>query len=78
MHLFIFLAVVNLHCCTWAFLSCSEQGLLFVTAIRLPMAVASLVVEHELWGALTSVAAACESILLQELSRCPLHCKGDS
>ena len=27
-NLFIVLAMVNLHCCTWAFLSCREQGLL--------------------------------------------------
>ena len=27
-NLFIVLAMVNLHCCTWAFLSCCEQGLL--------------------------------------------------
>ena len=25
-----FMAVLGLHCCAWAFSSCSEQGLLFV------------------------------------------------
>ena len=30
-----FLAAVGLHCCTWAFLSGSEQGLLFVVVRRL-------------------------------------------
>ena len=36
----LFMAVLGLHCCTWAFSSCSKQGLLIV--------VASLVSEHGL------------------------------
>ena len=53
-HLFIysfihsFLAALGVHCCAWAFSSCGEQGLLFVTVRRLLIAVASLVVEHRL------------------------------
>ena len=36
------------HCCTQAFSSCGEWGLLFVTVHRLFAVVASLVVEHGL------------------------------
>ena len=43
-----FLAVLGLHCCTWAFSSCCEQGLLFVVVRGLLIAVASLVAEHGL------------------------------
>ena len=39
--IFIFLAVLGFHCSTWAFSSCSEQGLLFVAAHGLLIAVAS-------------------------------------
>ena len=45
-NLFLFLAALGLHCCTWAFSSCGERGLLFVVVRRLLMAVASLVAEH--------------------------------
>ena len=38
--IYLFLAVLSLRCCAWAFSSCGEQGLLIV--------VASLVVEHGL------------------------------
>ena len=34
---------MGLCCRDWAFSSCSEQGLLFVVVLRLPIAVASLV-----------------------------------
>ena len=46
--IYVFLAVVGLHCCGWAFSSCGEQGLLFVAVHRLLIAVASLVEEHRL------------------------------
>ena len=42
------MAVLGLHCCTWAFSSCTEQGLFFVAVHGLLIAVASLVVEHRL------------------------------
>ena len=42
------MAALGLCCCAWAFFSCSEQGLLFVAARGLLIAVASLVVEHGL------------------------------
>ena len=44
----LFLATLGLHCCTWAFSSCSEWGLLFVAVHRLLIVVASLVEEHGL------------------------------
>ena len=46
--LFLFLAVLGLCCCTRAFSSCGEWGLLFVVVRGLPIAVASLVAEHRL------------------------------
>ena len=50
----IFLAALGLRCCTWAFSSCGEQGLLFIVVrgllfivVRgLLIAVTTLVVEH--------------------------------
>ena len=47
-YLLIYLAALGLHCCARAFSSCSEWGLLFVEVRGLLIAVASLVVEHEL------------------------------
>ena len=44
----LFLAVLGFCCCTRAFSSCSEQGLLFLAVHGLLIAVASLVVEHGL------------------------------
>ena len=46
--IYLFLAVLGLCCCVWAFFSCGEQGPLFVAVRRLLIAVASLVVEHGL------------------------------
>ena len=43
---FFFLAALGLHCCAWAFSSCSEQGLCFIAVRGLLIAVASLVEEH--------------------------------
>ena len=45
---FFFLAVLGLRCCTRAFSSCGERGLLFVAVLGLLIAVASLVAEHGL------------------------------
>ena len=50
-HLFSYLfilAVLGLCCCTWAFSSFGEQGLLFVAVYGLLIAVVSLVAEHRL------------------------------
>ena len=44
----LFLATLGLRCCTRAFSSCDEQGLLFVAVCGLLIVVASLVVEHGL------------------------------
>ena len=44
----LFLAALGLRCCTQAFSSCSERGLLFVVVRGLLIVVASLVVEHGL------------------------------
>ena len=45
---YLFLAVLGLHCCTRAFSSCGERGLLFVSLRGLLIAVISLVAEHTL------------------------------
>ena len=55
----LFWAVLGLRCCTWAFSSCSEWGLLFVALRRLLVAVASLVAEHGALGTRASVVVAC-------------------
>ena len=47
-NIYLFLAVLGLCCCVWAFSSCSERGLLFVVVHGLLIAVASLVAEHGL------------------------------
>ena len=46
--IYLFLAVLGLRCCAWAFSSCSERGLLFIAVHGLLIAVASLVEEHGL------------------------------
>ena len=43
---YLFLAALVLCCCTQAFSSCGERGLLFVAVRGLLIAVASLVAEH--------------------------------
>ena len=45
---FLFLAALGLRCCTRAFFSCGERGLLFLAVHGLLIAVASLVAEHGL------------------------------
>ena len=45
---FFFLAVLGLLCCTRAFSSCGERGLLFIVVRGLLIAVASLIAEHGL------------------------------
>ena len=46
--IYLFLASLGLHCCTWALSSCGEQGPLFIAVRGLLIAVASLVAEHGL------------------------------
>ena len=45
---FLFLAVLGLRCCTWAFSSCGQRGLLFIVVCGLLIVVAFLVAEHRL------------------------------
>ena len=46
--IYLFMAVLGLHCCVQAFSSCIKRGLLFVAVHGLLIVVASLVVEHGL------------------------------
>ena len=46
--IYLFLAVLGLRCCSRAFSSCGERGLLFVVVRGLLIVVASLVAEHRL------------------------------
>ena len=46
--IYLFLAVLGLHFCKWAFSGCAEWGLLFIVVRGLLIAVASLVEEHGL------------------------------
>ena len=46
--IYLFLAVLGLCCCAWAFSSCGERGLLFIVVCGLLIAVAFLVAEHGL------------------------------
>ena len=52
------MAVLGLRCCSWAFSSCSEWGLLSSCDAQLLPAVASLVAEHGLQGTQASVVVA--------------------
>ena len=47
-YMFFFVVALGLCCCTRAFSSCGERGLLFVAVCGLLIAVASLVVGHGL------------------------------
>ena len=46
--IYLFLATLGLRCCTQAFSSCGERGLLLVAVRGLLIVVASLVAEHGL------------------------------
>ena len=61
------LVALGLSCCTQAFSSCVERGLLFIAVHRPPIAVASLVAEHRLLGMRASVVVA------HRLSSCGLR-----
>ena len=52
------MAMLGLHCCTWASSSCSKQGLLSSRGDRLLVAAASIAVEHELYDTRASTVAA--------------------
>ena len=53
--------MLGLCCCAQAFSSCGEWGILFAVVCRL-IAVASLVMEHRLWGTWASEVAALGSV----------------
>ena len=57
--IYLFLVALGLRHCVWAFSSCSEQGLLLTVKHGLLVMVASLAVEHGLWGAQVSGVAVC-------------------
>ena len=46
--IYLFLAALGLCCCTQAFSSCGEWGLLFIVVRGLLIVVSSLIVEHRL------------------------------
>ena len=55
----IVLVALGLHCCMWAFSSCTEQGLLcFDGELRLLLVVASLAAKHRLQGIQSSAVVA--------------------
>ena len=48
-YLYVFLNVLGLHCCTWAFSGCGgQEGYSLVAVCRLLIAMASLVTKHGL------------------------------
>ena len=48
--IYLFLAMLGLHCCACSFSSRGERGMFFIAVCGLLIAVASLVVEHGLWA----------------------------
>ena len=64
---YLFLVALDLRCCTQAFSSCGERGLLLVAVRGLLIAVASLVAEPRLQGTQASVVVA------HRLSSCGLR-----
>ena len=56
---FLFLAALGLCCCTWAFASCGERGLLLVAVHGLLIVVASLCCRARALGTQASVVVAC-------------------
>ena len=56
--IYLFLALLGLRCCAWAFSSCCERGLLFVAVLRFLIAVASLCCGAQALGARASVVVA--------------------
>ena len=80
------MGALGLHCCTRAFSSLGEQGLVFTVVRGLPIALASLVAQHRLLGAWVSVVVSheirgpivCEIFLHQKSNPCLLHWQEDS
>ena len=76
--IYLFLTVLGLLCCVWAFSSCSKQGLLFIAMRNLLLEVASFVVEHRLQSLWLSYSKVCGIYLDQGLNPCPLHWQANS
>ena len=57
-YLFIFLAVLGLHCCAQAFSSCGKRGYSVVAVYQLLTEAASSIEEHWPYGGQTSVIVA--------------------
>ena len=70
-YLFMYLAALGLCCCSWAFSSCGDQGLLFIMVRGLFIAVASLCCGAQALGMQVSVVVArgLSSCGLQTLER---------
>ena len=83
--IYLFWAALGLRCCTQAFSSCGEQGLLFAAVRGLLIAVASLVAEHGLQARRSvvvvhefSCSVTCGILPDQGSNSCPLHRQVDS
>ena len=55
--IYLFLAVLDFHCCRQTFCTPGEWGLLFIVVRRLLTAVASLTAKRGVWGARASAPA---------------------
>ena len=85
-NIYLFLAALGLRCCTQAFSSCGQWGLLFIAVHRLLIAVASLVADHrlqacslqQLWHAGSVVVArrlqSTGSVVVAHGPRCSVAC----
>ena len=91
--IYLFLAVLGFYCCTRAFPSCGQRGLLFVVVRGLLIVVASLAAEHGLQACSLqylwplglvivarglSCSTACGIFRDQGSNPCPLHWQVDS
>ena len=56
--IYLFLAALGLHCCSWAFSGCGERGLLFIAVRGLLIVVASVCCGARALGAWASVVVA--------------------
>ena len=71
--MYVFWAVLSLHCCTWLSLVAAIASYCLAAMHRLLIAVASLVAVHR-----RSCSVAYEIFLNQGLNLCPLHWQVDS
>ena len=88
--MYLFLAVLSLHCCWQAFSNCGELWLLFVVVCGLLTvglsdckaqalnAWTSVLQAQGLWNIGLAEHATCEIFLDQELNLCPLNWQADS